>query len=317
MSITFEPQHPTFVAECKGVDFSQALSDETIQTIKDGIAKYGVLIFRSTGLDNERHIAFGRKLGELDDVTPYNTLGRKNRLAPHDELFDVSNLDENGELAPPTGTRAIFGKANALFHTDSSFNARRAGLSLLLAHEVPPNNVYGEIGNTEFADSRTAYTDLPEEMKEKIKDFVVGHTQLHSRRRGAPNEPLVWEDRFDPAKGPISRHSLVQIHERSGRPTMYIGAHCYRIEGLPVEEGQAIIDDLLKFSSQPKYVYSASWKQPGDLIMWDNTAVQHRAVQGPVDGKFRRDMRRVTVHDDSKLCRGLNGADANWRVGLP
>lgn len=76
--------------------------------------------------------------------------------------------------------------------------------------------------------------------------------------------------------------------------TMYVGAHCYRIEGLPLEEGehtvayfassqevdklwyyptgQAIIDDLLKFSSQPKYVYSASWKQPGDLIMWDNTA---------------------------------------------
>jgi alpha-ketoglutarate-dependent 2,4-dichlorophenoxyacetate dioxygenase len=70
--------------------------------------------------------------------------------------------------------------------------------SLLLAHEVPPQNVYGQIGNTEFADSRTAYADLPEETKDKIKDSVVDHTQLHSRRRGAPNEPLVWEDRVSP-----------------------------------------------------------------------------------------------------------------------
>lgn len=75
MAITFEPLHPTFVAECKGVDFSKVnlllttshiyvvltltsrqvpLSDEDLQTVKDGIAKYGVLIFRNTGLDNVR-----------------------------------------------------------------------------------------------------------------------------------------------------------------------------------------------------------------------------------------------------------------------
>lgn len=48
----------------------------------------------------ERHIGFGRQLGELDDVTPYNTLGRKNRLAPHDELFDVSNLGKCPQKSP-------------------------------------------------------------------------------------------------------------------------------------------------------------------------------------------------------------------------
>lgn len=70
--------------------------------------------------------------------------------------------------------------------------------SLLLAHEVPPQDIYGDIGNTEFADSRTAYADLPTELKEKIQGRIVNHTQLHSRRKGAPDSPLVWEDRVGP-----------------------------------------------------------------------------------------------------------------------
>lgn len=159
----------------------------------------------------ERHIAFSRQLGELDDVSPYNSAGRKNRLK-HIELFDVSNLDENGEIATPDQARYVFNKANALFHCDSSFNGRRAGLvsaiptqftsstsdhacqSLLLAHELPQNES-GDIGNTEFADSRTAYADLPQETKDRIDSYIVDHSQLHSRRKGAPNNALVWEDK--------------------------------------------------------------------------------------------------------------------------
>jgi alpha-ketoglutarate-dependent 2,4-dichlorophenoxyacetate dioxygenase len=59
--------------------------------------KYGVLVFRNTSLDDARHVAFARLFGALDDVKPYLALGRKNRFV-FDELFDVSNLEDDGSL---------------------------------------------------------------------------------------------------------------------------------------------------------------------------------------------------------------------------
>lgn len=69
--------------------------------------------------------------GELDDVKPYIKLGRPNRLK-YDELFDVSNVEEDGTIVPDQSPRGAANKGNCLFHVDSSFNPRRAGYSLLL-----------------------------------------------------------------------------------------------------------------------------------------------------------------------------------------
>ena len=65
--------------------------------LANGSYQYGVLVFRETGLDDERHVAFARLFGELDDVKPYLALGRKNRFA-HEEIFDVSNMYDDGRL---------------------------------------------------------------------------------------------------------------------------------------------------------------------------------------------------------------------------
>jgi alpha-ketoglutarate-dependent 2,4-dichlorophenoxyacetate dioxygenase len=67
--ITFRQLGPTFGGECIGVDFSETLSPDTIQTIKDGMAKYGVLYFRATNLDDAHHVAFASQFGDLDDAT--------------------------------------------------------------------------------------------------------------------------------------------------------------------------------------------------------------------------------------------------------
>ena len=99
------------------------------------------------------------KRDELDDVRPYIDAGRKHRL-PFPELFDAGNIDpDTGDVAPLSAAQVIGNKvgilqdetktddllidkqANELFHVDSSFNARRAGFSLLLAHILPPAGV--------------------------------------------------------------------------------------------------------------------------------------------------------------------------------
>jgi alpha-ketoglutarate-dependent 2,4-dichlorophenoxyacetate dioxygenase len=261
-------------------------------------------------LDDTRHVNFGRQFGELDDVTPYNLAGRKNRLQ-YDELFDVSNLAPDGSLLAPDSSKSHAEKANIMFHCDSSFNPRRAGYSLLLAHELPPT---GTGGSTAFADTRTAYDDLPAVLKEHLvqKDYIADHNMWHSRKLGSPE---FFHD-LDPSTKYMSRHRLIQRHEPSGRMNMYIASHLYHIEDLEPAESTKLFKLLYEHAQQPRYTLQVDWKQPGDLVVWDNTSVMHRAMGGTFGNKYRRDMRRVTVHDGSSQAWGLNEHTAE-RQGLP
>jgi alpha-ketoglutarate-dependent 2,4-dichlorophenoxyacetate dioxygenase len=261
--IKYTPLHPTFGAECHGVDFSRALPSDVVDEIRDGLAKYGVLVFRQAQLDDARHVAFAAQLGDLDDSTPYIKAGRKHRLAPYTELFDVSNLDDDGSVVSKDSLRYQLGLGNGLFHVDSAFNPRRAGYSILRAHELPPK---GTGGATAFADSRTAYADLDDGTKEEIKDYVVGNSLWHSRRLAAPDCEFLRA--MDPEKHFMARHALVQCHEPSGRMNLYIAHHAHHIDGLPKEEGQHIIRMLLAHATQPKYTFEVEWENNGDIVIW-------------------------------------------------
>jgi alpha-ketoglutarate-dependent 2,4-dichlorophenoxyacetate dioxygenase len=129
--ISAKPLHPTFGAEISRVDFSSPISEKVFAEIHQAITKvhfssqyttgeqqlrtcnkqYGVLVFRNTGLTDEAHIAFSRKFGELDDVMPYISAGRKHRLK-YPELFDVSNVEADGSILDPASPR---GQANKVF----------------------------------------------------------------------------------------------------------------------------------------------------------------------------------------------------------
>lgn len=261
--LTFKLLHPTFGAECGGVDFSCALSPAVVDSLRVALAQYGVLVFRQARLDDARHVAFAAQLGELDDSTPYIKAGRKHRLAPYTELFDVSNLDDDGELVTTDSLRFQLGLGNGLFHVDSAFNPRRAGYSILRAHELPPK---GTGGATAFADTRTAYDDLDNDTKAEIQDYIINHSLWHSRRLAAPDCEFLKG--MDPEKHFMGRHALVQMHEPSQRMNLYIAHHAHHIEGLPKEEGQAIIRHLLQHAMQDKYTFQVDWENSGDIIIW-------------------------------------------------
>lgn len=194
---------------------------------------------------------------------------------------------------------------------DSSFNPRRAGYSLLLAHEVPP---LGTGGTTAFADTRAAFNDLPGNMKEDLltNNYVACHSFLHSKKLAAPE----YFANVDPTKYPMGKHRLVQIHEPSGRMNLYIAAHAHHIEGIDPEASKQLLNRLYDHAQQPKYVFEIEWENAGDMVMWDNTCVMHRAVGGSFEGKHKRDMRRATVHDGSSQAWGLN-EHTDERQGLP
>jgi alpha-ketoglutarate-dependent 2,4-dichlorophenoxyacetate dioxygenase len=285
-----------------------------------------VLVFRHAGLDDGRHVAFSRKFGELDDAKPYFTLGRKNRFE-YDELFDVSNLEDDGSITQPGSKRDALSRGNSVFHVDSAFNPRRAGYSLLRAHKLPPK---GTGGGTDFADTRTAWDKLPEDWKKELleKNYILDHSIWHSRKKAAPDSPYTKD--INPMDYGFGRHRLVQIHEPSGRTNLYIAAHAMLVEKptsdppkigppdetLPYEEGQKIINDIWQWSQRPEFVMTVEWENEGDLIIWDNTCVMHRAGSGTFHGKYIRDMRRATVHDGSSQAWGFN-EHSDKRMGLP
>jgi alpha-ketoglutarate-dependent 2,4-dichlorophenoxyacetate dioxygenase len=285
MALQFTPKGPDFCAEVSGVDFSRPMDEPTLAQIIAGMDRYAVCVFRKTGLDDERHIAFSRLLGKLEHAP--KLFGKTVTRFQHPELFDAGNLDASGNILADE-RRRTYNKGNALWHTDSSFNPHRSSYSLLLAHEVPPAG-----GDTHFADMRAAYDALSPEMKEKIENLVAEHWLWYSRMLAGYPEPTQAER---DAKPP-SRHKLVQVHAGSKRKTLYIAKHASHIVGWPIEEGRKLLDELIEFATQPQFVRVVSWHQPGDLVIWDNRCTMHRATPFE-DTRYRRDMRRTTVFEN-------------------
>jgi alpha-ketoglutarate-dependent 2,4-dichlorophenoxyacetate dioxygenase len=281
MDLTITPILPKFGAEIGGVDITRPLDETTKQAIRAAQDKYGVTVWRQTGLSDETHIEFSRLFGHLE-LAP-RMEGRRPRHARR-ELFDASNLDADGNIIANELVR-LHKKGDRLWHTDSSFMTIRSAQSLLLCHEAPP-----EGGQTWFADTRSAYEDLPQSMKDRIAGLEARHSIWWSRRgAGYP----MTEEEID--QRPHAVHPLVHVHPGSGRKALYIAAHARDIIGMPTAEGRALLAELIAFATQPQYVFAVTYR-PGDMAIWDNRCSMHRG--GDYDeARYRRDMRHTTVRD--------------------
>ncbi|ANB71763.1 hypothetical protein AYM40_04775 [Paraburkholderia phytofirmans OLGA172] len=284
MTLTVEPILPRFGAEISGVDISAPL-DATVQAeLLRAASTWGVCVFRQTNLDNDAHIAFSRIFGQLElapirpDKPP--RFGRR-------ELIDVGNLDDEGNIKHDPRD-LMFNRGNQLWHTDASFVPTRSSYSLLLAHEVPASG-----GETWFADTRSAYEDLPSNMKDRIDGLQAVHSIWWSRRLAGYN---ISDDEID--NGGSALQPLVLPHP-SGRNALYLASHIREIVGMSREDGQALVRELIEWTSQPQYLFSVDWKA-GDLVLWDNLASMHRGGEYD-DRRSRRDMRRTTIRDASVI----------------
>ncbi|TVY22772.1 Alpha-ketoglutarate-dependent 2,4-dichlorophenoxyacetate dioxygenase [Lachnellula hyalina] len=296
--LSVKPILGDFGAEVSGVDWTQVpLPEDLIRTLIRIQDKYAVLIFRDTGLDNERHVAFSAQLGRLE-VNP--AWGGSERVGtPY--LFDVSNIESDGSLVKKDTRRWHHALGNALWHTDSSFNQHRSKYSLLLAHAVPGTGQ----GNTEFADTRRAWKDIPAVEKPKLRGLVVEHELWHSRKLASPEEyeELTSEERN---VKPPSYHRLVQ-QGSSGHETFFLAAHAKALfddDGKRLADSQKMVWDLIAHCTQTKYTFTAEWISAGTLMWWDNRQSMHRA--SPYTEKMgARDLRRSTVIDDGPFAFGM------------
>jgi alpha-ketoglutarate-dependent 2,4-dichlorophenoxyacetate dioxygenase len=290
MDLAVTPLHPLFGAKIAGVDLSKPIDEHTQRAIARAMDEYAVCVMPAQHLKDEQQIAFARCYGPLE-VSP--GIGRKagdaNARIKHQEIFDISNLDQAGGILTQNDPRASFMRGNQLWHTDSSFRHQAATWSMLHAKAVPPAG-----GDTEFVDTRAAYDALPEAMQRRLEGLLAEHSLWHSRAKLGGYVPTEDERKSYPS----ARHKVVRRHPGSGRNALYIAAHASHILGMPIEEGQALLAQLMELATQPQFVYRHAW-QVGDLVIWDNRCTMHRAT--PFDATDHvRDLRRTTIIDTTE-----------------
>jgi alpha-ketoglutarate-dependent 2,4-dichlorophenoxyacetate dioxygenase len=277
MTIEVKPILPRFGAEISGVDISVPLAPDVVKQLIALQDQWGITVYRNTGLNDDSHVAFARYFGHLERLPDRPGIPRR-------ELFSAGNLTADGQINRSEAA-ITYRAGDRLWHTDSSFMDLRSAYSMLLAHEVPSKG-----GATWFADTRSAYDDLPQAMKDRIENLECEHSLLWSRMQGGAD---ISHEQIKERHRPV--HKMVHVHAGSGRKTLYVGAHAYQVVGMGWDESRELIDHLNSWATQEQYVFSVLYAV-GDMVIWDNLCSYHRG------GEFdhlneRRDMRRATVRE--------------------
>jgi alpha-ketoglutarate-dependent taurine dioxygenase len=258
-------------AEVAGLDPGSLASDATSSdAILDALEDSGVLVFRGLGLDPEAQVAFCRRLGEVD----HSSDGHH----PVAGIYPIT-------LNPAKNSSAAYLKATFDWHIDGCTpmgDECPQKATILSAVQVAE---WG--GETEFANSYAAYEALTPEEQDRFGNLRVVHSLEASQRRVTPNPSAEQLARWRSRR--IHEHPLVWTH-RSGRKSLVLGASADYVVGMDLEQGRALLDELLERATAK--VYSHSWSV-GDTVIWDNRGVLHRAA--PYDPDSSREMLRTTV----------------------
>ena len=277
-TLSVAPLTGTVGAEVGDVDADRlAGDDELAAAILEALGRHGVLVFRDLHLEPEAQVRFCSKLGEIDEAAADDPIPGVMRVT----------LDRSKNASAP------YLKGTFFWHIDGCTPA--GDECPQMATVLSAKAVADSGGETEFASTYAAYDDLADEEKARCAGLRVVHSLEASQRLAfpEPNEKLLaaWRMRK------TSEHPLVWTH-RDGRRSLVLGASADHVVGMDLEEGRALLADLLERSTDPARVYRHDWSV-GDTVIWDNRGVLHRAAPYPADSP--REMLRTTILGDEPI----------------
>ncbi|GCL38478.1 taurine catabolism dioxygenase TauD/TfdA [Sphaerospermopsis reniformis] len=266
-------------AKIKGVNLAENLSDEIISEIRKALVQYKVIFFRGQELDANGQVNFARCFGKI--TTAHPTVPS---LPGYPEVLD---LDYSRTVA----------RANN-WHTDVTFVDRPPLGSVLRALVIPPAG-----GDTIWANSVTAYQDLPEHLRNLADQLWAVHSNAYDYATAfdIPEEVKSYRDVFTSTVYE-TLHPVVRIHPESGEKGLFIGGFVRQIRGLSPTESADILRLLQSYITRPENTVRWRW-QVGDVAFWDNRATQHYAIADYGDQPRR--VQRVTIAGDLPL--GIDG----------
>ena len=264
-------------ARITGVDLSKPLDDAAFAAVSKAFFEHEVAVFPGQTLTPEQQIAFTSRFGALE-----HHVRKEARLPDHPEVLILSNkLDAQGKAIGAQD-------AGRFWHSDLSYKREPSLLSALYAVEIPVKD--GKpLGDTHFASTTAAYTALPDAMKQKLQ----GVKNIHSYRDYRLKNYAAQQDDLRRGIRTVQEHAptpeqlasvpdmatpVVRTHPVTGRKGLFVNeGHTSHMADMPIEEGDALLRQLYAHIAQPEFVYTHHWA-PGDLLLWDNVAVQHKAT---------------------------------------
>ncbi|WP_216894380.1 TauD/TfdA dioxygenase family protein [Nocardia alni] len=258
-------------AEIIGLTTDDLRDDQVAEAVLAALEDYGVLVFRELRINPVDQVEFCTRLGEVDYEEG------------HHEVRGIYRITLDNAKRP----NAHLMKGTFQWHMDGCtplHDEAPQKATMLSAIAVAETG-----GETEFASTYAAYDALSEAERKHVDSLRVLHTLEASQSKTYPDptpEQLAkWRAR------PSKEHPLVWTHA-TGRKSLVMGAHADHIVGMDIDEGRAVLDDLIIRATDPSVIYRHEWSV-GDTVIWDNHGLMHRAT--PYASNSDREMLRTTV----------------------
>ena len=237
-----------------------ALSDEAFAGLYRAWLEYALLIFPGQHLDAEQQTAFAARFGEL---------------IPGLEAVELSNVLPGGGIRQASDDDMMkIIRGNMHWHQDNTYMPIQAKGAVFSAQVVPPTG-----GDTAFADLRAAWAALDDTARRRLESLSAYHSLAHSQK--VLGEETKAEDSeyvgygLDVSDVPL--RPLCKLHPETGQPSLAVGRHAFGIPGLEEADSARLLSDLVEFATNdPARVYQHRWKA-GDVVIWDNRCLMHRA----------------------------------------
>jgi taurine dioxygenase len=285
-SLAFEirPSDTRVGAELLRLDLSKPIDEPAFEKVSAALNSFSVVCFRDQVLTPEQHIAFSRRFGPLQ----VNVRSEFNKPG-YPEIYIVSNVLVGDK---PIGSQ----DAGRYWHSDLCYLQQPSRASLLYALEVPQRDGVS-LGDTLFASAWAAYEDLASEVKRRVEGVcaVNSYNAMYDRKASEFGVRPGLTDEEKKNKYPRDTvHPVVRTHPITGRKCIYVcEGYTTRILDVSDSESRELLNLLFAQVTKPQYVYRHKWRV-GDLLMWDNCAVQHLA-SFDYALPLRRLMERTTV----------------------
>lgn len=270
---------PAFGMELSGQDLADPdLPQAERDAVYHAVTRHGVAVVKRQSLSNDDLFRFAATVGSVVE------LPRIDDLVPG-HVTSLSNLDDDGNILPMDARVHRELKTSYVWHIDSTYVKPRVRISMLFGRVVPTG-----CAETDFCDLRLAWEALPATEQARLEGLTALHWLIHSRTASGIESTDEDRVRFQPIPRP-----LVHVHKDSGRKALCLASHISGIVGMEDDAALALIADLTQRAAAPQNCYTHHW-DPGDLLLWDNHAVMHRA--NPYDiTVHKRDMRTLRLED--------------------
>jgi alpha-ketoglutarate-dependent taurine dioxygenase len=244
-------------AELRGVDAGGPLDDVTVAEIRQALLAHKVVFLRDQQLTYASQVAFARRLGEL-------TSGHPIFASPTEQPY-------REEMDSRKGMRANH------WHTDLTFVDRPPAFTLLYGVVIPPVG-----GDTIWANTETAYADLPAELRDLVDRLRVVHSNDSDYaaiyEREAPTNAAVAALHAEMlSKVFQAEHPAVRVHPETGARSLLLGGFAVHVSGYTRQASRDLLRMLQEYVTRPENTVRWKWRV-GDLVIWDNRATQHYAV---------------------------------------